>query len=414
MPVYRYQAVDKRGRTLSGLMPAHDESNLEQKLKALGLWLTEVDREQAGLPTDTLNAPDMHLRRIRGRRHRRELIEFCTLMSYQVRVGVPLARAIEVSCEDCKDPAFRNVLTGLENHIESGLHFYEALARYPWVFSSHFVSVIRAGELSSKLPETFQDLKEYLEWVDQVVGDVRQATLYPAIVLTVISGFSIFLFTFIIPKFSELLSKLNVKQPLLTQVVFGAGEFARSTWWLWLGLFLILVVGVPVGRRLSKNFLFQTDLLKLHLPVFGSLNLMLALSRFTHNLAILYRSGIPIIQALELCQRGLIGNAVVERAVAEVERDVKTGSTIGEAIHRHRVFPALLLRMISMGESTGHLDQALDNVAAYYNDIIPRRIKTVFGVLEPALMLFLIFMVGCVALAIYMPILSLMGSISQH
>lgn len=414
MPVYRYQAVDRRGRNLSGLMPAHDESNLEQKLKALGLWLTEVAREQPGVPTDNLNTSEMHWHRIRGKRQRRELIEFCTLMSYQVRVGVPLARALEVSCEDCKDPAFRNVLTGLENHVESGLHFYEALARYPLMFSAHFVSVIRAGELSSKLPETFEDLKKYLEWVDQVVADVRQATLYPAIVLTVISGFSIFLFTFIIPRFSELLSKLNVKQPLLTQVVFTAGDFARNTWWLWLGLFFMLVVGVPAGRRLSKNFLFHTDQLKLRLPVFGSLNLMLALSRFTHNLAILYRSGIPIIQALELCQRGLIGNAVIERAVGEVERDVKTGSTIGEAIHRHPVFPALLLRMISMGESTGHLDQTLDNISDYYNDVIPRRIKTVFGVLEPALMLFLIFMVGSVALSIYMPILSLMGSISQH
>ena len=414
MPVYRYQAVDKRGRNLSGLMPAHDESNLEQKLKALGLWLTEVSREQPGLPTDDLNPSEMHWHRIRGKRQRRELIEFCTLMSYQVRVGIPLARALEVCSEDCKDIAFQNVLNGIENHIESGLHFYEALARYPRIFSAHFVSVIRAGELSSKLPETFEDLKKYLEWVDQLVADMRQATLYPSIVLAVISGFTVFLFSFIIPRFSELLSKLNVKQPMLTQVVFTAGDFARHTWWLWLGLFLLLAVGIPVGRQLSKNVLFHTDQLKLRLPVFGPLNLMLALSRFTHNLAILYRSGIPIIQALELCQRGLIGNAVIERAVEEVERDVKTGSTIGEAIHRHPVFPALLLRMISMGESTGHLDQALDNIAEYYNDVIPRRIKMVFGVLEPALMLFLVFMVGSVALAIYLPILSLMGSLSQH
>jgi type IV pilus assembly protein PilC len=355
----------------------------------------------------------MHWFRIRGGQQRRELIEFCTVMSYQVRVGVPLAKALEVSSEDCKDPGFANVLSGLQAHLESGLHFYEALARYPWVFSPHFVSVIRAGEMSSKLPDTFQDLKKYLEWVDQVVSDVRQATVYPSIVLSVVMGFAIFLFTFIIPKFAELLSKLNVKQPLITQIVFGAGDFAGKTWWLWSTLFLIVVLGVPVGRRMSPRLALFFDHVKLHLPVFGPLNVMLALSRFTHNLAILYRSGIPIIQALELCQHGLIGNAVIERAVGDVERDVKTGSTIGEAIHRHKVFPALLLRMISMGESTGHLDEALDNVAAYYNDVIPRRIKTIFGVLEPMLMLFLIFMVGSVAMAIYLPILSLMGSIRQ-
>jgi len=140
---------------------------------------------------------------------------------------------------------------------------------------------------------------------------------------------------------------------------------------------------------------------------------MLALSRFTHNLAILYRSGLPILQALELCKRGLIGNVAVERAVASIAEEVKTGSTISEAMHRQPVFSAMLLRMVNMGETTGNLDQALDNVADYYNQVIPRRIKNVFSVLEPALMLLLIFIVGAVALAIYLPIITLMGSIRQ-
>ncbi len=113
------------------------------------------------------------------------------------------------------------------------------------------------------------------------------------------------------------------------------------------------------------------DNLKLHWPIFGSLNLMLALSRFSHNLAIMYRSGLPILQALHACQRGLIGNAVVENAVAGIEQDVKTGSTISEAMHRQPIFPALLLRMVGMGESTGNLDAALENVSEYYNQVIP-------------------------------------------
>jgi len=140
---------------------------------------------------------------------------------------------------------------------------------------------------------------------------------------------------------------------------------------------------------------------------------MLSLSRFTHNLAILYRSGLPILQALELCKRGLIGNLVVERSVAAVAEQVKTGSTISEAMHRQSVFSAMLLRMVNMGETTGNLDHALENVADYYNQVIPRRIKNIFSILEPALMLLLIFIVGCVALAIYLPIISLMGSIRQ-
>lgn len=411
MPVFRYQAIDKRGRSLSGVMPAQDEPNLQKKLKDLGLWLTESALERPGPLTGAVPKSELNWLRLRGKRQRRELIDFCTLMTFQVRSGVPLVKALEVAGEDCTDARFREVIAGLQVHIESGLEFHEALQRFPAVFSPHFISVVRAGVISSKLPETLNNLRDYLEWVDQVHADVRQATLYPSIIFTVVVAFMGFLFTFIIPKFAELLDKLHVRQPLLTHIVLTAASFATATWWLWLPLFLFVVIGVPVGRRFSPRFALAVDRLKLRLPIFGPLNLMLALSRFSHNLAILYRSGIPILEALDHCQHGLIGNAHVEAAVGQVATDVKNGSTISEAMHRQPVFSAMLVRMVNMGETTGHLDEALVNVAEYYNDIIPRRIKRLFTVLEPALMLFLIFTVGAVALAIYLPILSLMTSI---
>src|SRR5439155_5911897 len=177
------------------------------------------------------------------------------------------------------------------------------------------------------------------------------------------------------------------------KIVFTAGDAFKGTWGIWLPIFLGILIGVPLGRRFSPRFALLVDKYKLRLPVFGELNLMLALSRFTHNLAILYRSGLPILQALELCQQGLIGNLVVGRAVAGVEADIKTGSTISEAMHRQPVFSALLVRMVAMGETSGNLDKALNNVSDYYTEVIPRRIKSVFSVLEPALMLFLIFLV---------------------
>ena len=410
MPIFRYQVVDAKGRTLSGTMPANDEAALEQSLKKAGLWITEVavDRPASARAVPTIAGRGAKLS---GKRGRRELIDFCTLMTYQLRVGVPLVRALEVAGQDCKDQKFQKVLIGVQGLIESGLQLHEAMARYPRVFSTHFVCVVKAGESSSKLAETFADLKQYMEWLEQLISDMRQASLYPSIVLVVIMAFAIFLFTFIIPKFAALLSKLNVDQPLLTQIVFGVGDFAKNTWWIWIPLFIAVVIGVPIGRRTSRPFAMMLDKLKLKLPIFGPLNLMLALSRFTHNLAMLYRSGVPILQALNYCQQGLIGNAVVEQAVRKVEEDIKRGSTINEAMHRHPIFSAMLLRMVTMGETAGNLDQALDTVADYYNDIIPRTIKKVFTVLEPALMLLLIFVVGCVALAIYLPIIALMGSI---
>jgi type II secretory pathway component PulF len=408
MPVYQYVAINKTGRRLNGTMPAQNEVVLGEKLREADLWLTDADvqKKKTGGRHATLRRF-----KLRGTKGRRELIDFCTLMTYQVRVGITLVRALEAAAHDCKSPPFKAVLLDLQRSIEAGQQFHEAIAQYPGVFSTQFLSIIKAGEMSSQLPEAFNDLREYLEWVERINAEVKQASLYPAIVLTVIFAFAIFLFTFIIPKFSALLTNLHVAQPLLTQIVFGLGDFAKATWWLWLPLLLILVIGVPIARRKSRRVARLIDLLKLNLPIFGELNLMLALSRFSHNLAILYRSGLPIIQALKLCRQGLIGNVIVEEAVGGVEEDVKIGNTIGEAMHRHPIFPALILRMVAMGETSGNLDNALQNVSEYYNDVIPRRIKSIFTFLEPMLMLLLIFIVGCVALAIYLPIIALMGSI---
>jgi type IV pilus assembly protein PilC len=348
--------------------------------------------------------------KLRGGRGRRELIEFCTLMTFQIRVGVPMMHSLEVARQDCTNGAFRAVLGGLRHHVESGLLFYEALEKYPKVFTPHFISVMRAGEMSSKLPEAFDDLRKYLEWVDRIIADVRQASLYPAIVLTVVSGFVVFLFSFIIPKFALLMTSVNVELPLLTRIIFGVSGFVKATWWVWFLVIPGLIAAVLIAKKWSRRFALWYDDVKLHMPIFGELNWMLAISRFTHNLSILYRSGIPILQALNLCQN-LSGSPLVDVAVGTVENDVKSGSILSEAMRRHRIFPPLLIRMVVMGETTGRLDTALDNVSEYYSEIIPRRIKKVMAFLEPMLTLFLIFIVGCVALSIYLPILSLMTAI---
>lgn len=410
MPLYEYQAIDKRGKNLTGVMPAEDELSLDVKLKDAGLWLTDANITWPKKATLDADAPVRRFK-LSGGRGRRELIDFCTLMTFQIKAGITVVKSLEVCATDCKTPGFKDVLVDLQRQIESGSQFHEAMAYYPGVFSSHFLSVIKAGESTSNLPEAFYDLKDYLEWVDKMMADVRQASIYPAIVSTVVSGFVIFLFSTIIPKFADLLDKLHVEQPLLTRIVFGVGHVTRDTWFLWAPAFLGIVIFLLFGRRMSPKIGYAMDQMKLKLPILGEINLMLALSRFSHNMSILYRSGLPIVSALEMCQEGLIGNMVVEKVVGEVEEDVKTGSTISEAMHRHTVFSALLQRMVAMGEASGSLDKGLDNVSAYYNDVIPRRIKNLFSVLEPALMLFLIFVIGCVALAIYLPIISLMGAI---
>ncbi len=406
MQTFIYQGIDQQGRTVQGQLAAKDEASLEERLKVMGLWLVSARSENARnrrIAALSRWAPG-------GDGGRRELIDFCTLMSFQLRVGVPMIQALEIAAADCTHPRFRTTITELKRLVESGEPLAEGMARFPKVFSAQITSLIRAAESSGTVPEAFLELKRYLEWQEQIISDIRQATIYPAIVLGVVCLFVLVLFTFVVPKFVSLLSVAKVGLPLITRVVFAASDVAKATWWIWITGFIIVPFVIQTARRRSKAFDIQYDRAKFALPVFGQLNHMLVIARFAHNLAVLYRSGISIINAIKLCQE-LVGSTLVGTALADMAQRVEAGETISETMRRHPVFPPLLIRMVSMGERTGNLDTSLENVASYYNVLIPRRIKKVFSIMEPALILFLVGVVGTVALAIFLPIISLMGAV---
>ncbi len=392
MAVFQYRGVDNTGRAVIGTMAAEDRINLEEKLRASGYWLLEAETKAPavnGKPRGGGGSASWGLSLGTGVK-RRDLIEFCTMMSFQTRAGVPLVQALKVIAEDCENLRFRRVLQGLQRHLESGL--------------------VRAGELGADLPGAFTSVRSYLEWVEQMMRDVRQASIYPMIVLTVVFAFVLLLFSFVIPKFVSLLEAARVPLPLLTQIVFGFSDFAKNTWWIWPLLAVLVFATVRVGCRISNAFRLRFDRFKLLLPVFGELQLMLAISRFAHNLALLYRSGIPIVTALKLCV-DLVGNAVVEQSVIQMYGAVESGDSISEAMGRHKIFPTLLVRMVGIGETSGSLDVGLQNVSDYYHDIVPRRVKSIFAMVEPSIIVFLVVLVGTISISIFLPILSLMSAI---
>lgn len=402
MPTYYYRCVDRQGKYVTGIMEAHDESALEEKLQSIGYYLIqcrlEVEREAA--------TARMALWRVK----RRALIDFFTQMSVQLKAGVPLIQSIEVAIEETDNLRFRLILEAIHRDVQAGSLFYEALEKYPEAFPSHVVSLVRAGEMSGRLPETFLDLRNYYEWLDKVINDVRQASIYPAIILGVVSTFVLALFTFVIPKFMELMKVAKVQVPPLTQFIFSVSEFAKATWWIWITSMIGLAIFIKFAPRISPLLAEIIDNIKLRIPGLGEIHRMIALSRFAHNLALMYRAGIPILQALRLCA-SLVGNAVVEKAIRGVENSVTAGEGIGESMRRHKVFTSILRRMVILGEVTGKLDETLELVSGYYNEMVPRKIKRIFSFAEPAVMLFLVGIVGMVALSIFMPLLGMMGGI---
>jgi len=391
-----------------GTMIAQDERVLEDRLGELGLLLVEAKLEAASEPGRAVEKRSVL--GIGTGAKRRELIDFCTLLSFQLGAGITMLTALEVAAADCLNAQFKLKLLEIRRRVEAGETLSEAMGRFPRSFTAHFTSLVKAGEQSATLPQTFLELKRYLEWQEQIITDVRQATIYPLMVLIVVCVFTLTLFTFVIPKFALLLTAAKMDLPLITKTIFGLSSFVKATWWIWLPILVGTPIAVQIARKNWSAFNIEFDRFRFKWPVMGSLYHLLVMCRLAHNLAILYRSGLTVVNALKLT-RDVVGSELVGTLIDDVGQRMERGEFLSEAMRRHKLFPQLLVRMVVMGEKTGTLDTSLENVASYYNLVIPRTIKKVFGIAEPMLILFLVALVGAVAVAVFLPILSLMDAV---
>lgn len=395
MSVYHYRAYNAAGQTVSGELEADGLLTVETRLRNIGLWLLEA-KEGEGIVT----AESSRLTIKRG-----DLVGFFVQISLLLRAGITLPSALDRLAEDFKDTKLGLVITTLRDKVAIGLPLHQAMASYPRVFSLETMAIVHAGEVSGRLPEVFESLTSYYEWLDGLIGEIRQALIYPLMVMGASMALVVMLFTFVVPKFVSLLTDLSLQVPLLTRIVMWISNLLVHGW----PVLLIVIVGVPVGFKLalrSPAFGCAFDEALMKLPIFGPLIGMFALSRFTNNLGMLYRAGIPLLRGIEICSK-LVGNRAIERALGEVHRGVLEGTPLSKCLAGQPIFPQTLVTMIATGETSGTLDFALKSVSDYYNKIIPRRIKIVFAIFDPVMMISLIAVVGVVALAVILPILQL-------
>lgn len=398
MSLFHYRAFNAAGETVSGALEADDLPTLENRLRSAGVWLVEA-REGAALKESSQDVSASI------KVPRRELISFFVQISLLLNAGVTLAGALERMAEDCAGTRLGTVLAGLHDQIAIGTPLNQAMAKYPHVFSRQVTAMIEAGEATGKMPEVFESLSGYYEWLDQLTGDIRQALIYPVMVISASSMLVLMLFTFVVPRFVSLLTDLHLKVPLLTQIVMSISNTLVHGW----PILLVLAVGIPVGFVLamrSPAFALSFDRALMRLPIFGELVALFGLSRFSHNLAMLYRSGIPLVRGLEICSC-LVGNRAIEQAILEARRGVLEGTPLNRCLAQQDIFPRTLVTMIATGETSGKLDFSLQSVSEYYNKIIPRRIKVIFAIFDPVMMISLIAVVGTVALSVILPILQL-------
>jgi type IV pilus assembly protein PilC len=397
---FHYRAIDAQGKPAEGEMMAGDLSQLEHRLQDMGLWL--VRALEAKPKTSAVSGK-------LGKVKPRDLLEFSTHMFTLLDAGIPLSQAVKNLSEESPNLLLRATLQKIFQQVEAGSPLHAAMNQYPSIFPPQVTNLVQAGEESDTLADTFKELERYLDWADQIRGDIRQATIYPSIVIIAVTGLLILLFTFVIPRFIPVLHDLNVPLPLVTILVIGISEFMVNNWHVWMPVLLMTPLAWWIGRKYMPGFSSWRDRFVLELPILGELLQMLTLSKFVQNFAVLYRAGIPVLHCLQLC-RGLVGNQVVANALQDMQRSIAEGATIHDSLRRHPIFPPMMIQMISVGEMTGSLPKTLTNVANYYNREIPRRVKKIFAILEPVITLGLIGIVGIVALALFMPMMSLMGS----
>ena len=399
MPQYAYRAVDKNSQTMTGVLVADTPSMLERRVTELGLWLIEAKEH-----TPKASA------QVKVSVTRRDLVDFFNGLATLVDAGIDIAESLRVIVSETEDDGFQSVLEDVRLNIESGVTFFDSMSAHPEVFSPEICNLIKAGEHSGSLVEACKDISDHLEWVDQLMGDVKQATMYPAMIAVAVLGLVFVMFSFVVPQFSLIFDSLNMELPAITKGVVAVGDFMNAYWWA----VLLFVAGIFVFFKFAPNRLpalaMGIDKLKLNLPVFGPVNQLLVLSRFTHNMALMLKAGVPIVESLNLVA-GVVVNRVMATAIANAELAVTEGRKMSEALAEHEVISPMVMRMIVVGEETGRLDSCLEKISERMDDEIPRRIKRLFGVLEPLIIMTLLGIVGLVAAAIFLPLFSLMSGI---
>lgn len=384
-----------------GYITAPDEHEVEERLRAGGHFLIEAKAREKPKAIST---------RTDGAVPRRQLLAFMEYLASSVQVGMPLLTTLSDVETRLENKRLRKIISEVRESIsEQGRSLSESLALHPKAFPEMYVTTIQAGEASGRLDFVLMQLVQYLDWQETINGQVKQATMYPLIVLGAIGGLILVLIGFVFPKIIPVLQQRSAELPLPTRIIMSASTFLRAK-----GVF---VLAVMVALFVLYKFLRARprlgtiiDGIQLRMPIVGDLIRNVNMARMVTYLGLFYRSGIEIILALSLVER-MIANRVVAAAVHRVRLDIEGGETMALAFGRNPLFPPIIIRSVALGETTGQLDESLQRAQTFYEREVPSAVRRMITALQPALIMVMGSVVLLVALAMILPILSIYQSI---
>jgi type IV pilus assembly protein PilC len=373
-------------------------------LQAEGLQVLEVteDRKAPRVPAGGY-----------GRVKLSDLAIFARQFSTMLDAGVSLIRCLDVLQAQTNNARLRKILMDLSARVESGESLSRSMARHPKAFSQLIIGLIRAGEVGGVLEESLQRIAGFLEKDVELRRKIRSALTYPVIVLLAAIGIVIFLVSWLVPQFAQLFKELDIKElPAPTQFLVDLSALFTQRWYVVIiAVVAILIayklfVSTRVGRRVA-------DRVKLRVPVFGPLHHKIVMARFSRTMGTLLASGVPILQAMETVA-GVVGNSVVSDAVIESRARIREGEKIADPLQRSKMFPPMVVHMVSVGEESGSLDHMLNKIADFYENEVEMTIASLTAAIEPVMIVLLGFIVGFIVIAMFLPMIEVISNLSQQ
>ena len=432
MATFQYIAKDSQGNERRGTVEAGDRNAAISAVRAQGLMPTALGEVKgapaAKKPAKGAKAPAPEKKKgglnrdlniniklpswMRGRIKTKVLTQFTRQLATLVNAGLPLMRGIEVLKRQVKDPQMSEALNGISDNIAAGGTFSESLTAYPKIFDKLYVNMVKAGEAGGVLEVVLGRLAEFAEKAEKIKNKVKGAMIYPIVVLTAAVGITAFLLVAVIPKFQQVFNDMlgGASLPAVTQFVIDASEFVQHN-----GLFIaaiiaaVIVIYKVVGK--TEKGAYVLDALKLKMPVTGTLAQRSAVSKFTRTLGTLLSSGVPILQSL-MITRDTTGNRVLTKAIQSVHDAVKDGESMTAPLSACKVFPPMVVSMVEVGEETGALADMLTRIANTYDDEVDNAVAGMTAAIEPALIIILAVVVGTIVIAMFLPMVKIIGSVS--
>lgn len=400
MATFTYQARNDLGRPVSGVLEADTEDAVDSTLRARGLYVTSVSERvaveaQKAAPTLALS--------------RRDLVLLTLHIATVLSSGIPIVEGLVGFADEAPNRRLKAITLSLLEGVRGGASLSEVMARYPRAFPDIYINLVRAGETIGRVDKVLFELVASLEWQARIVSEIRQAAVYPVMLLSGVSIMLTLIVTIVMPRFLKALQKVNAPIPAPTRVVMAFGEFLNEHWMTVIagGVIVFIATRLYVGTREGRRLM---DTLKLRIPVLGELIRKIGMSRFAHHLSQLHMAGVDFVVALTVVEN-VVGNAVLADAIGRARERVVAGSSLTEALRVTRQFPPLVLQMVATGETTGNLGETLNKVAEYYDREVPATVKRVSTIVEPLVYVILGVVVLGTALALYSPMLAMLQNL---